>query len=84
MHLRAMALIAALGWSTEALAWGASGHEWATGIAIQALPEDIPAFVRDTAVLPELAADGPRAGPLQGRGRDPRQGARSWARRHYE
>jgi hypothetical protein len=33
----------------------ATGHEWATGIAIEKLPEDVPAFVRDPAVLPELA-----------------------------
>jgi hypothetical protein len=35
--------------------WGATGHEWATGIAIEKLPDDIPAFVRDPTVRPELA-----------------------------
>jgi hypothetical protein len=30
--------------------WGTTGHEWATGIAIEKLPDDIPAFVRDPVV----------------------------------
>src|SRR5215510_7705451 len=42
----------------QAFGWGATGHEWATGIAIEKLPDDIPAFVRDPAVLPELALMG--------------------------
>jgi hypothetical protein len=35
-----------------AWAWGATGHEWATGIAIEKLPDDVPAFVHDPAMLP--------------------------------
>ena len=42
----------------QAFGWGATGHEWATGIAIEKLPDDMPAFVRDPAVLPELALMG--------------------------
>ncbi len=42
----------------QALGWGATGHEWATGIAIEKLPEDVPAFVRDPAMLPKLALMG--------------------------
>jgi len=41
-----------------ALGWGATGHEWATEIAIEELPDGIPAFVRDPAMLPELALMG--------------------------
>jgi hypothetical protein len=35
-----------------AFGWGATGYEWATGIAIEKLPDDIPAFARDPAMLP--------------------------------
>lgn len=38
--------------------WGATGHEWATGIAIEKLPDGIPAFVRDPAVLADMALMG--------------------------
>jgi hypothetical protein len=30
----------------QAFGWGVTGHECATGIAIEKLPDDIPAFVR--------------------------------------
>jgi hypothetical protein len=50
--------IAILGVCSQAWAWGATGHEWATGIAIEKLPDDIPAFVRDPAVLPEMTLMG--------------------------
>ena len=39
-------------WRGQSFGWGAPGHEWATAIAIEKLPDDIPAFVRDSAVLP--------------------------------
>ena len=42
----------------HAFGWGATGHEWATGIAIEKLPDNIPALVRDPAILPELALMG--------------------------
>jgi hypothetical protein len=42
----------------QAWGWGATGHEWAIGIAIEKLPDEVPAFVRDPAVLPELALMG--------------------------
>lgn len=37
----------------DSLAWGATGHEWISGIADEMLPNEIPAFVR----TPEAAAD---------------------------
>jgi len=42
----------------QAFGWGATGHEWATGIAIEKLPDEVPAFVRDPAMLPELTLMG--------------------------
>jgi hypothetical protein len=42
-------------------------HRWTTGIAFEKLPDDIPAFVRDPAMLPDLA--------LMGRAPDHSRGA---------
>jgi hypothetical protein len=39
--------------SRPAFAWGATGHEYVSGIAAETLPEELPAFVR----TPEAAAD---------------------------
>jgi hypothetical protein len=39
--------------ATNVLAWGATGHEWVSGIAIEKLPDSIPEFIR----TPEAAAD---------------------------
>jgi hypothetical protein len=56
---------------------GATGHKWATGIAIEKLPDDVPAFVRDPAVMPELALMGREldrskgAGEMHDKERDP-------------
>jgi len=57
MRARSVVLLAvAATWpGQQAFGWGATGHEWATGIAIEKLPDDIPAFVRDSAVLPEAS-----------------------------
>ena len=30
----------------QRLTWGATGHEWIGGIAIEKLPDSVPAFVR--------------------------------------
>ena len=32
--------------AADAWAWGATGHEWISGIAIEKLPDDVPGFVR--------------------------------------
>jgi hypothetical protein len=47
--------LAATSWLTAAgpsWAWGARGHEWVSGVAIERLPDSVPAFVR----TPEAAA----------------------------
>ena len=52
-------LVAVAGWPAgQALGWGATGHEFVSGIAIEKLPDDVPAFVRDPATLPEIAVMG--------------------------
>jgi hypothetical protein len=54
----AMLAVAAIWPGQQALGWGATAHEWATSIAIEKLPDDIAAFVRDPATVPELARMG--------------------------
>ena len=49
----AVLLTLAMTWPGQlAFGWGATGHEWATGIAIEKLPEDIPLYVRAPTILP--------------------------------
>src|SRR5262249_37017235 len=47
--------VAATGPGQKDWGGGATGHGGPTGIASEKLPADIPAFVRDPAMLPELA-----------------------------
>jgi adenylate cyclase len=63
MQRRWTAILAVAIWPAgHAFGWGATGHEWATGIAIEKLPEDVPAFVRDPTMVPELALMGRELG----------------------
>ena len=48
-----LVLLAAIIGAKDGWAWGATGHEWISGIAIEKLPASVPAFVR----TPEAAAD---------------------------
>jgi hypothetical protein len=48
-----LAVIATVISPATACAWGATGHEWVSGIAAEELPDEIPAFVR----TPEAVAD---------------------------
>ena len=41
-----------------AFGWGATGHEFASGVGAEILPEEIPAFVRQPAVIAEIAVLG--------------------------
>lgn len=59
------------------MAWGATGHEWVSGIAAELLPEELPAFLRLPEVAPEIAVLGREldrskgAGETHDRERDP-------------
>jgi hypothetical protein len=61
----------------SALAWGATGHEWVSGIAIEALPDELPAFVRTPEAGVKIALLGREldrskgAGATHDRERDP-------------
>lgn len=51
------------------LAWGASGHEWVSGIAIEKLPETVPAFLRSPSAASEIAALGRELDRSKGAGK---------------
>lgn len=53
-----VALAAGAGCAQEALAWGATGHEWISGIAAEQLPDEIPAFLRTPQAIAEIAVMG--------------------------
>lgn len=63
----------------DAWAWGATGHEWISGIAIEKLPDSVPAFVRTPEAAAEIAVMGRELGPIQGCWQDARRRARSLA-----
>jgi len=44
--------------ANEVLAWGATGHEWISGLAIEKLPDDVPAFVRSPEAIAEISVMG--------------------------
>lgn len=50
-------------------AWGATGHEWISGIAIEKLPESVPAFVRTQAAIADVAVMGRELDRSKGAGR---------------
>ncbi|HYC64998.1 MAG TPA: hypothetical protein VEC14_09725 [Reyranellaceae bacterium] len=56
--LGARLLALALFSPATALAWGATGHEYVSGIAAEALPEEIPAFLRTPASNADIAVLG--------------------------
>lgn len=51
-----IALVAS--WLGDALGWDATGHEWVSGISIEKLPGDVPAFVRTPEAVGEIAVMG--------------------------
>jgi hypothetical protein len=50
-------------------AWGATGHEWVSGIAIEKLPDSIPAFVRRPEAAAEIAVLGRELDRSRGAGK---------------
>src|SRR5215510_8700055 len=62
-------LILAVG-PTDAWAWGATGHEWISGIAIEKLPDSVPAFVRTLEAAAEIAVLGRELDRSKGAGKE--------------
>lgn len=58
-----------LGTSTAALAWGATGHEWVSGIAAEKLPDTLPAFIRSPEAIAEIAVMGRELDRSKGSGK---------------
>jgi hypothetical protein len=53
----------------QAWGWGATGHEWISGIAIEKLPDSIPEFVRTPEAAAEIAVMGRELDRSKGAGR---------------
>jgi len=51
-----------------ASAWGAQGHRIINGVAIRALPDSLPAFLRSPVAHDEIALLGPEADRVKGAG----------------
>jgi hypothetical protein len=58
MGVAAVALVAAVGAAKDGWAWGASGHEFVSGIAIEKLPNGVPEFIRTPEAAAEIAVLG--------------------------
>jgi len=50
-------------------AWGATGHEWVSGIAIEKLPDTVPAFIRTPKAAAEIAVMGRELDRSKGSGK---------------
>jgi hypothetical protein len=75
---RGFALVAlVVGTAGDCWAWGATGHEWVSGIAIEKLPDSVPSFVGTPEAAAEIAVVGREldrakgAGKIHDAGRDP-------------
>jgi hypothetical protein len=64
-----LALVFATGAGRESWAWGATGHEWISGIAIETLPDSLPGFVRSPEAAAEIAVMGRELDRSKGSGR---------------
>src|SRR6266481_6098176 len=72
MNLRAvlaLVVIVAAGGARDCLAWGATGHEWVSGIAIEKLPDSLPDFVRTPEAAAEIAVMGRELDRSKGAGK---------------
>ena len=64
-----LALALGVGAGREGWAWGATGHEWISGIAIERLPDSLPGFVRTTEAAAEIAVMGRELDRSKGTGK---------------
>ncbi len=63
-----LALLALLP-ASHALAWGATGHEYVSGIAAELLPDELPAFVRSPPAVADIAVFGREPDRSKGAGK---------------
>ena len=65
-----LAVFAALPFPVRsAFAWGATGHEWISGIAIEKLPDSVPEFIRTKEAAAEIAVLGRELDRSKGAGK---------------
>lgn len=64
-----MAVGFVLATTSQAGAWGAIGHEWVSGIAIEKLPDSVPAFIRTPEAAAEIAVMGRELDRSKGAGK---------------
>lgn len=62
-------LLAVVTGARDAWSWGATGQEWVSGIAIEKLPDSVPAFIRTPEVASEIAILGRELDRSRGSGR---------------
>jgi len=62
-------LLAVFALASDCWAWGAAGHEWVSSIAIEKLPDSVPAFVRSPEAVAEIAILGRELDRSKGAGR---------------
>jgi hypothetical protein len=62
-------LLIGFSFPTDGWAWGATGHEWISGIAVEKLPDEIPGFVRTPEAAAEIAVMGRELDRSKGAGR---------------
>lgn len=60
--------LALLVWPRAAMAWGYTGHRIINLVAVQELPEDVPAFLRTPSAAASIEALGPEMDQLKGAG----------------
>ena len=65
----ALVAVAALTIGQPSWAWEHTGHEWISGIAIEKLPEGVPAFVRTPQSMAAVARMGNEPDLWKGAGR---------------
>lgn len=64
-----LGILLSAAFTQDCLAWGATGHEWVSGIAIEKLPDTVPAFVRTPEAAAEIAVMGRELDRSKGAGR---------------
>lgn len=64
-----LAVLAGSAGAEDCWAWGATGREWASGIAIEKLPDSVPGFVRTPKAAAEIAVMGHELDCLRGASR---------------
>ena len=64
-----LALLAVVTDAKDCWAWGATGHEWVSGIAIEKLSDSVPGFVRTPEAAAEIAVLGRELDRSKGAGK---------------